>query len=594
MGGIKSGFGTLTATTDWNGEYEFTEIPSGVYYIKVNPVSNKLFTSQFDMGSVVYNINVDYPIVTCVSNRNDDGVDDDNNGFQTSSGFNDTSIVTAGGVGSPIFSYPFTLSSGAEPGNTNQGNQECTIDVGLLPCPIISVSQTTLPSATNGVAYNYTLTASGGQDPYTFSVVSGTLPPGITMSTTGVFTGTSTTNGNSVFTIRVTDALGCNNETTIRLAVCPPFSITTASSLPTGTEQAVYPTTTLAATGGTPPYGNWRVYTGALPSGLTISPAGVITGTPTTSGTYTFQVAVDDSGVTGSAVTVANPSFETQNWNGIPFAPQTSVTGWTYGNPTLAGTGSAAQIYGIHNNIVQYGNTTIGSQFVASPFVPSWMHQSVSGFTTGAGYKVRFKYALRDAFPDPPPPDPPPPFTGDPVSIAIYRGSNNNHVFNSIRYTTPPPVAQNFDTWTQLEFSFIPPEGSLKFAFDMEGGAIDDVQIIPDPVPSCTAIKTFTITINSNSDWGDLPDFGGALVLVQGTIKHSPQTPGLVTTSMPTYALVHPWMQKAMVSQTRQLQEMGQMKMALSPCLFLPAASHSASLFLFTTTWALRRIYSAI
>jgi len=79
----------------------------------------------------------------------------------------------------------------------------------------------------------------------------------------------------------------------LRSQICTSFKITT-ESLPTGTEEFVYPSTTLEATDGTTPY-TWSILSGSLPPGLTLSGAGVISGTPTQDGSYNFTVQVTDS-----------------------------------------------------------------------------------------------------------------------------------------------------------------------------------------------------------------------------------------------------------------------------------------------------------
>jgi hypothetical protein len=69
----------------------------------------------------------------------------------------------------------------------------------------------------------------------------------------------------------------------------------TTTSLPDGTACHAYPSTTLAATSGTPPY-TWTVASaGTLPPGLTLSSSGMISGTPTNAGTFAFTVQVTDS-----------------------------------------------------------------------------------------------------------------------------------------------------------------------------------------------------------------------------------------------------------------------------------------------------------
>ncbi len=74
---------------------------------------------------------------------------------------------------------------------------------------------------------------------------------------------------------------------TVSLAVAP-------TSLPQGSVGSAY-SATLAATGGTPFY-TWRLTTGQLPAGLHLTTAGVLSGTPTSSGNSTFGVTVVDSG----------------------------------------------------------------------------------------------------------------------------------------------------------------------------------------------------------------------------------------------------------------------------------------------------------
>ncbi len=71
--------------------------------------------------------------------------------------------------------------------------------------PTITVSPATLPDGTVGVAYNQTITASGGASPYMFSFT-GNLPTGLTLSTSGILSGTPTTAGTYNFTVTATDS----------------------------------------------------------------------------------------------------------------------------------------------------------------------------------------------------------------------------------------------------------------------------------------------------------------------------------------------------------------------------------------------------
>jgi hypothetical protein len=75
-----------------------------------------------------------------------------------------------------------------------------------LIAPLVVIT-TSLPNGTNGAAYRQTLTASGGQPPYIWTNISGTLPPGLMLATNGVISGKPTTNGTFNFTAKVTDTL---------------------------------------------------------------------------------------------------------------------------------------------------------------------------------------------------------------------------------------------------------------------------------------------------------------------------------------------------------------------------------------------------
>jgi hypothetical protein len=73
----------------------------------------------------------------------------------------------------------------------------------------------------------------------------------------------------------------------------PPALTVVTANLPNGTVGTTYTTTTLSATGGTAPY-TWAVLS-PLPTGLSLSSAGVISGTPTAAGSFTPRVQVTDS-----------------------------------------------------------------------------------------------------------------------------------------------------------------------------------------------------------------------------------------------------------------------------------------------------------
>ena len=162
----------------------------------------------------------------------------------------------------------------------------------------LTVTTTALPGGTVGAAYSSAVAASGGTTPYTYSASS--LPNGLTMSsTTGMITGTPTQSsvGTASATIKVTDSSKPSPQSatsTLSIKTSPTSLAVTTSSLPGGTAGSPYPSTTLQASGGVPPY-TWALSSGNLPAGLTLSAAGAITGTPSGGGTYPLTFVVTDS-----------------------------------------------------------------------------------------------------------------------------------------------------------------------------------------------------------------------------------------------------------------------------------------------------------
>jgi len=158
----------------------------------------------------------------------------------------------------------------------------------------LTITTTTLPATTVGVAYNQTLAATGGAAPLTWAISSGSLPTGLSLvSGTGAITGTPTASGTSSFTATVTDNVGATASKALAIVVNAAPSITT-SSLPDASTGTAY-NQTLAATGGTTPY-TWSLLAGSLPAGLSlVSSTGAITGTPSASGTSNFTAKVSDN-----------------------------------------------------------------------------------------------------------------------------------------------------------------------------------------------------------------------------------------------------------------------------------------------------------
>jgi len=161
----------------------------------------------------------------------------------------------------------------------------------------LRITTTTLPGATVGVPCTITLAATGGTTPYTWAKTAGTLPTGLSLSTAGVISGTPTSAGTFNFTVRVTDANGSTATQALSMVVTPAntnpqFKITT-TTLPGGKVGVLYWNSVLA-TGGVKPY-TFVKTAGTLPTGVALYSGGVLKGTPTTAGTFSFTVRVTDA-----------------------------------------------------------------------------------------------------------------------------------------------------------------------------------------------------------------------------------------------------------------------------------------------------------
>lgn len=167
----------------------------------------------------------------------------------------------------------------------------------------ITIQQETLPDAVQSHSYEAVLSAVGGGTTYAWSIASGSLPPGISLAADGVISGTPLDYGTWAFVVEVTDG-SLTNTKSLSLKVRPELVIST-EILPDALLDGAY-SFSLLATGGTAPY-LWTIDTGSspLPTNLSLSTGGHITGSATTVGQYSFAIKVTDSSAPTLAATKA-------------------------------------------------------------------------------------------------------------------------------------------------------------------------------------------------------------------------------------------------------------------------------------------------
>ncbi|WP_295215675.1 putative Ig domain-containing protein [uncultured Brevundimonas sp.] len=398
----------------------------------------------------------------------------------------------------------------------------------VIAQPTITVDTTSLPAATVGGAYSQTLSASGGFAPYRFAVTAGALPAGLSLSSAGGLSGSPTQGGSFAFTVTATDASGApgpySGSRTLTLTVGAPSIAITPATLPNGQIQTAY-SQALSASGGTAPYA-YAVTAGALPTGVTLSFAGVISGTPTVSGSFNVSItATDASGGAG-------PYAGTQAYVLVIAAP----------NPPVVGSLTATVAYGSTNNPITavLSGGTADSVAVASG--PS--HGSVSVNGLGFVYTPVSNYVGADSFtytatnaggvsapatvsitvtaPPPPTVTPPapvvvPPANGGgsaPVSVALgartqgvtdgYRVTTNARFGSSVIAITPATTPQGGDTFALV---YTPAANFI---------GTDTVDVVAYGPGGDSAPATFTFQVA-----GKAPDLSGS-VASSGTLTVSP------------------------------------------------------------------------
>ena len=164
------------------------------------------------------------------------------------------------------------------------------------------------PSGSVGTPYSFQFVARAGCPPYEFVLVSGSLPPALSMSSSGKVTGTPTTPGFYAFWVEVRDH-GCGpcdpvscsgpSQRPFSISIGGKLTVTTGSPLAPATVGVPY-SAKLTSDSAAPQ--TWSITGGALPTGLALAADGTISGTPTaaTPSPASFIVKVSDGTRTDS------------------------------------------------------------------------------------------------------------------------------------------------------------------------------------------------------------------------------------------------------------------------------------------------------
>jgi Leucine-rich repeat (LRR) protein len=247
----------------------------------------------------------------------------------------------------------------------------------------VSVTNPATTNASPGTSFNQTFTASGGTAPRSFSVASGSLPTGLSLSTMGVLSGTPTQSGSFPITVRATDANGCSGvSATYTLVVNSAVPTITGFTTLDNTICVGSPITFTASVGNVTGSYNFTVTNGTIGA-----PTGTTTGTSSNpafsqsliasgSGNQTFTLTINDNGQSASATTNVTVNALpiatlTPNFGGTLTCGQTSLTltssGGTYYEFARQGGGGILVVSGvIPDGVVRDGYAIVNASGVYS------------------------------------------------------------------------------------------------------------------------------------------------------------------------------------------------------------------------------------
>lgn len=172
--------------------------------------------------------------------------------------------------------------------------RSATLEIG----PAATQIQTaTLPAGRVAVDFSVALAASGGQQPLVWSIADGTLPGGLTLSAAGVIAGTPLSEGTFSFSAEVRDSYTTptSDRRALAITILPAAVSILTSTLPEGRVNEPYIADILISGGARPV--TFSVTAGTLPAGLALdAETGRLSGSPTASGSYAFDVTATDAG----------------------------------------------------------------------------------------------------------------------------------------------------------------------------------------------------------------------------------------------------------------------------------------------------------
>lgn len=333
------------------------------------------------------------------------------------------SLNTSTGVlsGTPATAAGYSFSIYASDATGFVGSKNYTVQVSR---PTITVSPTSLTNPKVGTAYGVSFSATGGTGPYAWQS-SGTLPPGLSLTTGGVLSGTPTTSGTYSFTVQVFDRFNAPGSRSFSVTVAAASVISITPTSISGLKVGYAFSQQFTATGGTAPY-LWTS-SGAIPSGLIFDSSGLLSGTPTTQTSYNFNIIATDnsagaySRTNNYSVTVAAPD--------LPPVPTITVTPTTPG--TMAVDSAYSRQYSASGGTAPYTYSLVNVLPPGLSLSPGGLVNGTPSFSAGGN---TYNYGIR----------------------ATDQGGYSGTRDVSITVTAAPPATTNISPTTSTQYVSYP------------------------------------------------------------------------------------------------------------------------------------------